>query len=240
MLYRFTLVFLFFVQNMSAMKYRCNPKDPCGCSHQSVITKRIVGGERALKHTWGWTVSIRDGSRHLCGASILNERYIITAAQCFVNINSLSNITVCVGTIRLSGPCHQPREIQNVINHPSFNTKTYENDIALIQVKIPFDFTDRSIARICLPDIAHGNKYPKPGTDVIAVGWGRTKETSNLSDTLQQVTLKVVDESTDDCDSVVNNYQLQLCAAAPGKGKTVLFKRWFLFVFSLLLSCRHL
>ncbi len=239
MLYLFNLVFLLFVQDMSAMKYRCNPNDPCGCSHQSVITKRIVGGERALKHTWSWTVSIRDGSSHFCGGSILNERYIITSAVCLRSIKNLSNITVCAGTIRLSGPCHQPREIQNVINHPSFNTRTLENDIGLIQVKLPFDFTDISIARICLPDTAHDNEYPEPDTDVIAVGWGRT-EASNLSDTLQQVTLKIVDEFADDCDLVVRNHQLQLCAAAPGKGKTVLFKRWFLFVFSLLLSCRHL
>jgi secreted trypsin-like serine protease len=169
----------------------------------------------------------------------LNERYIITAAHCFVNISRLSSITVCAGTIRLSRPCRQHREIQNVINHPSFNSNTFENDIALIQVKVPFNFTDISIARICLPDTAHDNEYPEPETDVIVVGWGKT-EASNQSDTLQQVTLKIVDEFKNNCDSVVRNYHFQLCAAAPGKGKTLLFKRCFLFIFSLLLSCRRL
>jgi secreted trypsin-like serine protease len=239
MLYLFALVFLSFIQDMSAMKYMCNPKDPCGCSRRPVITNRIFGGENALQDSWAWTISLRIGNDHFCGGSILNERHIITAAHCFLNISRLSNIIVCAGTNRLSGTCRQRREIQNVTKHPSFNSETNENDIALIQVKIPFDFTDISIARICLPDTAHDNEYPEPGTDVIAVGWGRT-EVSDQSDTLQQVTVKVVDESTNNCDSVLYNYDLQLCAGASGKGKTLLFKRCFLFVFSLLLSCRHL
>jgi secreted trypsin-like serine protease len=169
----------------------------------------------------------------------LNERYIITAAHCLVNINSLSNITVCAGTIRLSHRCRQHREIQTVINHPSFNNKTLENDIALIQVKVPFNFIDISIDRICLPDTAHDNEYPELETNVTAVGWGRT-EARNQSDTLQQVTLKIVDEFADDCDWVLRNSKLQLCATAPEKGKTLLFNRCFLIVFSLLFSCRHL
>jgi secreted trypsin-like serine protease len=240
MLYLFALVFLFFVQDMSAMKYICNPKDPCGCSRRPATTTRIFGGERASPYTWSWAISLRNGSSHFCGGSILNERYIITAAHCLVNINSLSNIIVCAGTIHLSRPCRQRREIQNVINHPSFNSRTYENDIALIQVKLPFNFTDISIARICLPETAHDNEYPVPDTDVIAVGWGTANASDHKPDTLQQVALKIVDESTDDCNLVLRNYQLQLCAAAPEKGKTVLFERCFLFVFSLLLSCRHL
>jgi hypothetical protein len=192
-----------------------------------------------LQDTWSWTISLRDRNNHFCGGSILNEQYIITAAHCLVKMNTLSSITVCAGINRLSDTCRQRREIQNVINHPSYNSETYENDIALIQVKVPFNFTSKSIARICLPNTAHNNEYPEPGTDVIAVGWGRTKAIDQ-SDTLQQVTVKVVDEFTNNCDSVLQNYQLQLCAGAFGKGKAVLFNRCFSFLALLLLSCRHL
>jgi hypothetical protein len=139
----------------------------------------------------------------------------------------------------LSGTCRQRREIQNVINHPSYNSQTFENDIALIQVKVPFNFTDTSIARICLPNTDHDDQYPETGTNVIAVGWGRN-EAGQQSDTLQQVTVQVVDEFTDTCDYVLNNGSLQLCAAAPEKGKTLLFNRCFSFFSSLLFSCRHL
>jgi secreted trypsin-like serine protease len=239
MLYLFALVFVSFVQDMSAMKYICNRNDPCGCSRRPVNTARIFGGETALHDSWSWTISLRDGSNHFCGGSILNEQYIITAAQCLVKIINLSNITVCAGTNRLSGTCRQRREIKNVINHPSFNSHTNENDIALIQVKVPFDFTDKSIARICLPNTTYYDQYPEIGTDVIAVGWGKN-EAGQWPDTLQQVTIQVVDEFTDTCNNVLNNYLVQLCAGAPGKGKTLLFNRCFSFVSSLLLSCRHL
>ena len=49
-----------------------------------------------------------------------------------------------------------------------------ENDIALIRVKVPFNFSDKSIAAISLPDIRVGNDYPGHGMNVTAVGWGRT------------------------------------------------------------------
>jgi hypothetical protein len=239
MLYLFALVFVSFVHDTSAMKYMCNHNDPCGCSRRPVTTDKIFGGEPALQDTWSWTISLQNGSNHFCGGSILNEQYIITAAHCLAKIISLSNITVCAGTNRLPGTCPQRREIQTIINHPSYNRKTYENDISLIQVKVPFNFTDTSIARICLPNTTHSDQYPETGTDVIAVGWGKN-EMGHQPDTLQQVTIQVVDELNDTCASVLNNYLVQLCAGAPGKGKTLLFNRCFSFVSSLLLSCRHL
>jgi secreted trypsin-like serine protease len=243
MLYLFALVVTFFVQDMSAAKYMCNYKDSCGCSRRPVTTSRILGDERVLQNTWSWTISLRDEkNRHFCGGSILNERYVITAAHCFANKKHiLSSITVCAGTNRLSDTCRQPREIKNVINHPSYNDATFANDIALIQVKVPFNFTDTSIARICLPNIAHNKEYPKPGTDVIAVGWGEN-EAGQSQDMLKQVTVQVVDEFQDNCDyeSVLYNHSIQLCAAAPGKGKTLLFNRCFPFISSLFLSSRHL
>jgi secreted trypsin-like serine protease len=218
MLYLFALVFISFVQDMPAMKYVCNPKDPCGCSRRPVNIPRIVNGTPALNGTWSWTIALRDGNSHLCGGSILNEWYVITAAHCFDDImDSLSSITICAGTSRPSKTCPQSREIQNVINHPSYNSETNENDIALIQVRVPFNFTDISIARICLPNIVHNKNYPKPGTNVTAVGWGEN-QTGHLSDTLQQVTVQVVAESRNNCDKpFVHNHSLQLCAAAPGK-----------------------
>ncbi len=240
MLYLFALVFLSFVQDMYAMEYICNRKDPCGCSRRPVNTARIFGGETALHDSWSWTISIQIGNNHFCGGSILNEQYIITAATCLIDrMNNLSSISVCAGTNRLSGTCRQRREIKNVFNHPSYKHETFENDIALIQVKVPFNFIDKSIARICLPNTTHSDQYPETGTDVIAVGWGQN-EAGQHPDTLQQVTIQVVDEFTDTCDSILSNYLVQLCAGAPGKGKTLLFNRCFSFVSSLLFSCRHL
>ncbi len=240
MLYIFLIVLLFIAQNTLATNYECDYQmSPCGCSSRPAISPRIINGTPAAQNTWGWTVSLRSGNNHLCGGSILNQWYIITAAHCLEKrIHSLSTITICAGTNRLSGPCSQKRSAQHAINHSEYNNVTMGNDIALIRVNIQFDFADTSIARICLPDATHHNEYPEVGTDVIAVGWGKTKNRKH-SEALQQVKVRVVNKSADSCHPVLRNHSLQLCAAAPGKGMVRLFKLCLLYPFWLLF-CRHL
>ena len=222
MLWLFVLIFVFIAQNTSATKYTCKYQmNSCGCSENSAMTTKIFGGETAEPKTWGWVVSLRSSDNHFCGGSILNEWYIITAAHCMEErMHRLSTVTVCAGTNHLSA-CPQRRSIHSVINHPAYNRKTHENDIALIYVDNPFDITDTSITRICLPNATHSNEYPSAGTNVVAVGWGET-ETVNESYALQQVTLQLVEKSAEKCESFVYNHQLQLCAHAPAKGNIFL------------------
>jgi secreted trypsin-like serine protease len=195
---------------------------------------RIVGGENASQGSWGWAVSILVQDGHFCVGTILNEWYVITAAHCLADhMHQLSLMTVCAGTNRLSEGCRQHRLIRNVINHPGYNRITTENDIALIRVHIPFDFTDKLIARICLPDAIGDKVYPPTNADVVAVGWGKT-ETNPRPDILQQVTIQVVDKFTNSCKSTTTNHGSQLCASAADKGKTLLFNH--LFFISLFVS----
>ncbi len=172
MLYIFLIGFLFIAQDSSAANYVCDYQmSSCGCSRQTAILAKIINGESARQHTWGWMVSLRNSNSHFCGGSILTQWHIITAAHCLEKRkHSLSTITVCAGTHRLSGNCSQTRSVHHVINHYAFNKETMENDIALIRVNIPFDFADTSVARICLPNAIHHNQSLQVGTDVIAVG----------------------------------------------------------------------
>jgi secreted trypsin-like serine protease len=185
---------------------------------------RLVGGINASNYTW--TVSLRnETNHHFCGGSILNEWYVITAAHCFNGRKEPSKVTICAGTKHSYDQCGQHREIENVIIHPSYRSYVFENDIAMIKLKAHFDFSDISIARICLPNAAHDKEYPKPGTNVTAVGWGEN-ETGHMPDTLQQVTIRVWNGSDDKCTKLVrNSHTIKLCASAPGKGKILLFNR---------------
>jgi secreted trypsin-like serine protease len=153
-------------------------------------------------------------------------------------MQSLSTITVCAGTHRLSGTCSQTRLVDHVINHYAYNNKTMENDIALIRVNKPFDFTGTSVTCICLPNVIHHNEYPQVGTYVIAASWGKT-ETIQHSDVLRQITVQMVNKSVDNCHLAMFNHRLQLYAAASGKGMARLFKNCLLYPF-LLLSSRQL
>ena len=54
---------------------------------QHVLNTRIMNGREATPNAWPWAVSIGlDGPReyvpHACGGTLLNKRYVITAAHC--------------------------------------------------------------------------------------------------------------------------------------------------------------
>jgi len=209
-------------QCTSTVVYKCNNDTiVCGCSRRPSISLKIIGGSSAGLSNWDWVVSLRDvNNTHFCGGSIINESYIITAAHCLEHkTHVLSEITVCAGTFRLSDPCHQSRTMDFSISHPLYNSATLKNDIALVRLTTPFDFTDSSLTRICLPSTDHPNEYPKVGTDVVAIGWGNLN-TNQAPDELQEVTLKVMDKSSKNCNHLPNHHH-HLCAGESGKSTLI-------------------
>ncbi|CAF4078239.1 unnamed protein product [Rotaria sp. Silwood2] len=202
----------------SLTKYSCNSNAQCGCSTQTAILTKIVGGEAAGSNTWGWTVSliIRNS---LCGGSIIAPSWILTAAHCVTGA-SARQITVYAGSnVKLTGS--QILSVSAIINHPGYSSSGYVNDIALLQLSTPLNMTDPSVSAICLPSISSTTlstgEWPSPGTTVVAVGWGVLSENGFSSSTLQQVTLQTVDHNLSMCSGVTNNWTVQLCASSPGK-----------------------
>ena len=51
----------------------------CG---RPVHSGRIVGGKDAAAKRWPWQVSLKFSNFHVCGGSLISDRWIVTAAHC--------------------------------------------------------------------------------------------------------------------------------------------------------------
>jgi hypothetical protein len=167
---------------------------------------------------------VRFHGKHFCGGTIINEWFVLTAAHCFADRVFLrSEITLCVGINFLSDICSQTLILANVTSHHGFTRRTVENDIAVIRLLTPIDFTDPFVSRICLPNTTQPEDYPATGTYVVAAGWGSTRTNGTASHELRQVSLKVLNKTATICASNTFNSRIQLCTYSPEKGNHMMF-----------------
>ena len=204
---------------ITSITYSCWSNSTCGCSSNSAVLTRIIGGEEAQTNTWGWAVSIRSRNNHICGGSLISSDLILTAAHCLVSIKTISSISVTAGSKYLS-IINQQRFVSETYIHQNYNPNTYVNDIALIHLSSPFDMNDKALALICLP--SNIIEYPTENTAVVAIGWGVLSTVDRISsNTLQQVSLEIIDNNDTTCERSIHNESVQFCAGIPGGGKGI-------------------
>lgn len=61
------------------------------------MASRVVNGQDAQRHAWPWQISLRVNGRHICGGSIIDSRWILTASHCVERNPSPRGYTVVVG-----------------------------------------------------------------------------------------------------------------------------------------------
>ncbi|UJR25864.1 hypothetical protein I4U23_007214 [Adineta vaga] len=215
----FFIVFAYFRQPLAyATIFPCNTTLSCGCSIVDAnINARIVGGEVAVDHSWGWAVSLRNYfGRHFCGGTILSPYYVLTASHCITDYTlSPSLLSIVIGTNSLNNAEGRKIQVSHIISHPNYNSRTKENDIAILELENPIDFKDINIAKICLPNVSSTEqlRYPIVQKPVVAIGWGDTSYDGNLSNSLQQVTVKITGSKEAKCKISLRNKDVQFCAS---------------------------
>uniref|UniRef100_A0A3B3CL93 Si:dkey-32n7.7 n=1 Tax=Oryzias melastigma TaxID=30732 RepID=A0A3B3CL93_ORYME len=140
------------------------------------LNPKIVGGADAAPGSWPWQVSLQLYGKHLCGGSLINKEWVLTAAHCVVGTNKF---LVSLGHQNLQGknPNKVSRRVAAKIVHPDFGGRTLDNDIALLRLSSPVTFT-HYIRPVCLA--ASGSVFNN-GTGSWVTGWGNVKEGGKLT-----------------------------------------------------------
>ncbi|XP_018522678.1 prothrombin [Lates calcarifer] len=176
---------------------------------ESYRGSRIVGGDKAEVASAPWQVMLykRSPQELLCGASLISNQWILTAAHCILYPPWNKNFTKDDILVRLGKHSRTQFEqgvekivaIDDIIVHPKYNWKENLNrDIALLHLRRPVPFTNE-IFPVCLPNRKVAQDLMSEGYKGRVTGWGNLKETwnpaaRNLPSVLQQIHLPIVDQ----------------------------------------------
>ncbi|KAH8374878.1 hypothetical protein KR200_007861 [Drosophila serrata] len=197
---------------------------PPKCGPHSFSNKVYNGNDTALdEFTWMALLEYVDrrGRRELsCGGSLINNRYILTAAHCVIGdvekeVGSLT--TVRLGEYDTSkeidcidDDCNQPiveRGIEQKIVHPQYDPadRNRVHDIALLRLDQPVVLNEY-IQPVCLP-LVSTRRAINTGEILVVSGWGRTT-TARKSNIKQRLDLPVNDH--DSCTRKFATRQINL------------------------------
>lgn len=108
---------------------------------------RIIGGDIATPKAWPWFALIfvqrKINGRRIpeCGGTLISNRYVLTAAHCILEQNSRkvlrsSRVSIRLGDTDLKNRSSEELDVgvNRIISHPEFQTQTFKNDIALIEL----------------------------------------------------------------------------------------------------------
>ena len=194
----------------------------CG-SRPGFVESKIVGGEEARPGEVPWQAAlVRKPGRAVCGAVLVSERAVLTAAHC-IKLDPVS-YEVWLGRL-YSVPsveeCHQQKmSITAVRKHPSFSRKSLKNDIAIVMVESQYG-QGVMFSPLVLPACLAASTVGLTGAGLVS-GWGLLSETArSLSPSLQvvQVPLKEQAECVAAYRQLTPLVTSQMCAGVPGGGR---------------------
>ncbi|EDV94551.1 GH19111 [Drosophila grimshawi] len=167
---------------------------------------RVLGGVDTDKKEFPWLALLaytkpNNVIGHHCGGSLINNRYVLTAAHCALAIPNtwrLTGVRLGEWDTSMNPDCIQERNgrrdcndpyvdvpVSQIIAHPQYpvTEKDQHHDIALLRLRNAVTFT-ASISPVCLPRLPEHQNNLFLGRQMIVAGWGRTE--TNATSTVKQ------------------------------------------------------
>ncbi|KAL6056880.1 hypothetical protein STEG23_003284 [Scotinomys teguina] len=155
---------------------------------------RILGGQEAEAHSYPYMVSVQVNGTHVCGGTLVDEQWVLSAAHCMDEMAMNDSVQVLLGAHSLSKPepSKQLYDVQSVVRHPGNGPVSIAHDIALLRLSgnvslgphvqpLPLQSEDRDLP---------------PGTLCDVAGWGVTSHAGRRPDVLQKLTVPIMDRNT--------------------------------------------
>ncbi|XP_034073653.1 vitamin K-dependent protein C [Gymnodraco acuticeps] len=184
---------------------KCSPIGPSSCGQllisRSSYTKPMdgllpwmVGGEVGKKGESPWQVLLMNAKgQFACGGVLIAESWVLTAAHCLDNSLRFKVRLGDYERLRFEGT-EVNLKVLEYFKHPNYNTRTYDNDIALLRLETPAPFSE-FILPACLPssDLAERVLHLN-GTATVVSGWGKEEmNSSTFSSALNIINIPLVE-----------------------------------------------
>jgi secreted trypsin-like serine protease len=176
----------------------------------------VVGGSNANRGSLPWQVSVQDWG-HFCGGTIIDKRWVLTAAHCFTGGSRGVKIVAGEHNLRYGEGSEQKIAVAQHFTHPSYG-RGQANDITLLKLSQDLNF-DKYTQPACLPKKVNENSDYAPGSNVIISGWGSTRANRGPA-TLQVATVPFISDSTCKRRDIYGSKILNsmVCAGKIGEG----------------------